>query len=329
MTERQRSPIGALALAAAVLLAALPARAQAPARFQFHGTVVRVDPQDQSVVVDGQRVEGWMEAMAMSYRITPPEILGRLTPGAQIAATVVAGNTTTLFDVRILDTATAVDALPPVVWICPTPGEESVVDDRPGRCPGSHSPLVPTRLVTAYSCLKVQLFIRDAPGTCPIDRTPLVPITAALYFTCKDAPDVRELSPGRCADGSPRVKAFERRPHGDHNPRHGGTLFMSADQWHHLEGTLVAPNTFRVYFYDDMTRPLAVQGVSGRILETNRNGEPTGREAPLRPGGIASALDAPVPDMTWPVRLKLAVAFTAGQPEQMFDFAFGGLSVEP
>lgn len=317
---------------AAILLAmATPFRAQT--RLPFQGTVVRVEKPTGTVVVAGERVEGWMEAMTMSYRVTPSDVLERLAPGARIAATVMTGNTTTLFDVRILGTPAAArpeDTLPPIVWICPSRGEESVVDDRPGSCPGSRAPLVPVRLVTAYSCLKVQLIVGETPGTCPVDRTPLVPVTAALYFSCKAAPAVREMSPGECPDGMPRVKTYERRPHGDHNPRHGGTMFMSVDQWHHLEGTLVAPGLFRVYLYDDLTRPLPAGGITGRVIETDQNGTPAGRQAPLRRSPqIESALEATLPDLKWPVYLQLAVTLAPGEREQRFDFAFHALSVEP
>jgi Cu/Ag efflux protein CusF len=334
MSGHARHPVrsalrnGGLAAIVAAMLG-VTAVAQAPRRFPFEGTVTRVDATSQTVSVSGQKVEGWMDAMTMNYRVQPADILQRLRPGDRISATVMAGNTTTLFDVKVEGKAPPVDDLPPVVWICPSPGEESVLEDKPGKCPKSNVPLRAVRLVTAYSCLKVQLIIRDAPGTCPIDHTALVPITAALVFTCKDDPSVHDASPGRCADGSPRVKTFERRPHGDHNPRHGGSLFMSADQFVHVEGTLIAPNLFRVYFYDDLTRPLAARGFSARVLMTDQNADPTGPVATLHPTpAIPSALEGVVP-AGFPVRLKLAVVFKPGEREQLFDFTFNTTSVEP
>ena len=66
---------------------------------------------------------------------------------------------------------------------------------------------------------------------CPVDKSPLVPITAALYFTCRSDPKVHELGPGICADGNARVKAYDRRPHGDAALDHHGSVWRP-DPYH-------------------------------------------------------------------------------------------------
>jgi protein SCO1 len=66
-------------------------RSKAPTvkRYPFTGRVVSIDAQDQSAVIDGDAIPGFMDAMAMSYKIKPASALNQLTPGSVISAEVV------------------------------------------------------------------------------------------------------------------------------------------------------------------------------------------------------------------------------------------------
>ena len=78
---------------AAALLAAAVCLAQAPTKkpMTFHGKVEAVDTSAKSVKVNDEKVEGWMMAMTMDYKVDSPSILTTLKARDQIMATVYCG----------------------------------------------------------------------------------------------------------------------------------------------------------------------------------------------------------------------------------------------
>jgi len=220
------------------------------------------------------------------------------------------------------------DELPPVVYICPMPKDASVVKDQAGKCPECGMELKPVRIVKAYSCLNNTAFIQAIPGKCKINGKDLVPITASMFWVCPQSPDKHELDPGKCADGSDRIQKFEPRLHGDHNPRHGGQLFMADDGWHHVEGTYPSPELFRVFFYDDWTRPLAPEGFSARVTVKDSNGKEL-TEIPLENSPDAQTMEARIPKAATPLITTLRVRFKPDEPEKLFDFTFKDYSKDP
>jgi len=57
-------------------------------RYELQGQVVRLEPQTRAAVIDGQKIEGWMDAMTMEYPVKNATDYQSLRPGQHIKATV-------------------------------------------------------------------------------------------------------------------------------------------------------------------------------------------------------------------------------------------------
>jgi hypothetical protein len=211
------------------------------------------------------------------------------------------------------------------------PGDEDVIDDKPGKCPKCGMALVPVRLDSKWWCPTHQaLEVHDGPGKCRRDGRDLVQVTLSETWSCSDAPDKPLLEPGSCADGSPRKIKYEVRAHGDHNPRHGGQFFMASDAWHHIEGTYPQAGLFRVFFYDNFTKPLAAKSFGGSVVVRDASDKEIAKVA-LAPGSVSNTMEARIPaaQAGLPLRVTASIRFSETGKEQGFDFQFNEYSKDP
>jgi hypothetical protein len=205
------------------------------------------------------------------------------------------------------------------------PNDADVIEDKPGNCPKCGMRLTPVRLDTTWTCPIHGAVHKDAPGLCPIDRRPLIQVTMSVSWRCKGAA-TGSLTPGRCPDGSEMVKEYAARPHGNHNPQHGGQFFMASDNWHHLEGVYPRAGAFRMYLYDDFTKPLPRDQMRAVAAEVVVNG----RAFPLTSMSSRTYLEAKIPEAALPATMQARVRFTKDDgKENVFDFTFADYSKNP
>ena len=231
----------------------------------------------------------------------------------------------------ILATAPAAQ-LPAISWTCPM--HPDVLEPREGACNICGMDLEPVRLVLVYTCPVHAVIEQSKPGKCKICSRDLVQKTAALTFTCAGNRELSQMEPGKCPDGSAMVPRYTQRPHGDHNPKHGGVFFMAPDNWHHLEGTYPAAGRFRVYVYDDFSKPLDLaqaRKVRGRVVLKEAFDAKTGttRElasAPLVLARSGAFLEARIEPLPVPAKLTAKITFSPDNKESRFDFAFPAYS---
>lgn len=90
--KRLRRLISVFAASLLVTAVCLGQASPGKKEYTFHGKVEAVDKSAKSLRVNGEKVEGWMSAMTMNYKVDDPSILDKLKPGDQIMATVYDGD---------------------------------------------------------------------------------------------------------------------------------------------------------------------------------------------------------------------------------------------
>src|SRR5262245_25692345 len=211
--------------------------------------------------------------------------------------------------------------LPPLSWTCPMHPE--VVDDQAGACPICRMTLAPVRLDLVWSCqLHLDAITDRQPGRCRICGRQLVKIIKALSFRCPVHPKINQVEPGRCPiDKRTLAATYALRPHGDHNPKHGGNFIMAPNNWH-VEATHPAASQFRLYVYDEYSRPFIPKEFTSRIVSG-------GASIPFKAAVGGTFLEASVPLSALPAAIAVKARFEAQQPEYHFDFQFYDYSKEP
>ena len=78
----------------------------------FRGKVEKIDLNAKTFTVNGQKVEGWMDAMTMVYVPDKEDVLKRIKVGDEISAKVFDGDFRTLHEVQIVPSKTDPKATP-------------------------------------------------------------------------------------------------------------------------------------------------------------------------------------------------------------------------
>ena len=125
--------------------------------------------------------------------------------------------------------------------------------------------------------------------------------------------------------------------HMDHTPRHGGTVFMAPDSFHHIEGTFSEPGLFRLYATDNYREAVDVSDWTGRAVTLEEYDEATDEFVEVRafdlfPSPDGAFLEALIPtsdpNFDAPAEFAAKVIFEEDFPAERFDFIFADLTTE-
>ena len=153
------------------------------------------------------------------------------------------------------------------------------------------------------------------------------PVTSALLQRSSSMP--MENSGARPSSDS--MKSNDQT-HMDRKPEHGGNFCMGLDNQPYLEGVLLPPGVFVVYFYDDHTKSLKVErmkNVSGSIQLGDSDSMPkldpvSGKKKEPMQANLADALKLPVK----PTRLVHFLGMAADARPEIFNFSLDNFTYE-
>src|SRR5207342_2334753 len=105
-------------------------------------------------------------------------------------------------------------------------------------------------------------------------------------------------------------------------------FFMASNNWH-LEVTHPAADVFRLYVYDEYSKPFSPPGLTARVTEAT---DPSGKGAEIAIPFAKTTrgyYEARVPGTALPSTIAAKVRFEPTDKEYLFDFFFQDYSKEP
>lgn len=133
--------------------------------------------------------------------------------------------------------------------------------------------------------------------------------------------------PGECSKCG--MKLQDILSHMDHTAKYGGVFFMAPDKTHHLEGTISDKGEFRIYFYDEYTKPILADKFTaeGKARAKGSDQEVTLKMAiEPRKSFLVGNVDKSI---KLPLSIKIFIDFKDGERPQVFDFDFDEPSKPP
>jgi len=104
---------------------------------------------------------------------------------------------------------------------------------------------------------------------------------------------------------------------------------MASDNTHHLEGAYLATGTFRLYFYDEFTKPQTLANVKNYKATLMVKDPKSGKETPYSLVRSGRYLQASIGKLPFPAEMYASVKFAPGGKDNRFDFTFPAYSKEP